>query len=62
MLRIVWATKNIFLYACHVLKAWCLRTMEKIKDVEAQQIILHDLHDVMYMSIEPKENIDTFKE
>jgi hypothetical protein len=36
--------------------------MEKIKDVEVQQIILHDLHDVMYMSIEPKENIETFKE
>jgi len=36
--------------------------MEKIKDVEVWQIILHDLHDVMYMSIEPKENIETFKE
>jgi len=61
MLRIVWAMKNIFFCACHVLKAWCLRTMEKIKDVEVWRIILHDLHDVMYMSIEPKENIDTFK-
>jgi hypothetical protein len=36
--------------------------MEKIKDVEVQWIILHDLHDVMYMSIKPKENIETFKE
>jgi hypothetical protein len=35
--------------------------MEKIKDVEVQWIILHDLHDVMYMSIKPKENIETFK-
>jgi hypothetical protein len=36
--------------------------MEKIKDVEVRQIILHDLHDVMYISIKPKENIETFKE
>jgi hypothetical protein len=36
--------------------------MEKIKDVKVQWIILHDLHDVMYISIELKENIETFKE
>jgi hypothetical protein len=36
--------------------------MENIKDVKVQWIILHDLHDVLYMSIEPKENIETFKE
>jgi hypothetical protein len=35
--------------------------MEKIKDVEVQQKTFHDLHDVMYMSIEPKENIETLK-
>jgi hypothetical protein len=35
--------------------------MEKIKDVEVWWMIFHDLHDVMYMSIEPKENIETFK-
>jgi hypothetical protein len=44
MLRIVWVTKNnpIFLYAWHVLKAWRLHAMEKIKDVEFQWTILHD--------------------
>jgi len=64
MLRIVWAIYNILISLCawHVLKAWCLCAMENIKDVEVQQIILHDLHDVMYISIEPKENIETFKE
>jgi hypothetical protein len=36
--------------------------MEKIKDVEVWWIILHDLHDDMYISIKPKENIETFKE
>ncbi len=63
MLRIFWVTNNIpiFPYAWHVLKAWHLHVMEKIKDVEVQRITFHDLHDVMYMSIEPKENIETFK-
>jgi hypothetical protein len=36
--------------------------MEKIKDVEVQRRIIRDRHDVMYMSIKPKENIETFKE
>ncbi len=36
--------------------------MENIKDVKVQKIILHDLNDVMYISIEHKENIETFKE
>jgi hypothetical protein len=64
MLRVVWAIENIpiFLCAWHVLKTWHLHVMEKIKDVEVRQIILHDLHDVMYISIKPKENIETFKE
>ncbi len=63
MLRVVWVIKNIliFFYAWHVLKAWCLHAMEKIKDVEVQRIILCDLHDMMYMSNKPKENIKSFK-
>jgi len=64
MLRIVWTIDNIpiFLYAWHVLKTWWLHAMEKVKYVEIRQIIFCDLHDVMYMSIKPKENIETFKE
>jgi hypothetical protein len=36
--------------------------MEKIKDLEVERRIIHGLHNVMYMSIKPKENIETFKE
>ncbi len=32
------------------------------QNVEVQRRIIHDLHDVMYMSIKPKENIETLKE
>jgi hypothetical protein len=41
MLRIVWAMENILIFLCvwHILKAWHLHAMEKIKDVET---ILHD--------------------
>jgi hypothetical protein len=34
--------------------------MEKIKDNEVQGVILDDLHTVMYMPIEPSENIEAF--
>jgi hypothetical protein len=63
MLRIVWTTKNILILLCawHVLKAWHLHKMEKTKDVEVRRMIIHDLHDVMYMSIKPKENIENNK-
>jgi len=52
------------IYFCcwHVLKAWCLRGIEKIKDVELWGGILQDLHDVMYMSINHGETIDDFEE
>ncbi len=52
----------IFLYAWHVLKAWCLRLMEKIKDKEVWLTILDGLHKVMYMSINPYESIESFKD
>jgi hypothetical protein len=52
----------IYLCCWHVLKAWGLRCTKKIKDVEVQDGILQDLHDVMYMSINHGETIDDFKE
>jgi hypothetical protein len=52
----------IYLCCWHVLKAWHLRGIEKIKDVEVHGGILQDLHDVMYMSINHGETIDHFKE
>jgi hypothetical protein len=59
MVRIVWGDDQMPIYLCvwHVLKVWCLRLMEKIKDNEVQCAILDDLHTVMYM---PIESIETF--
>jgi hypothetical protein len=39
---------KVLIYLCywHVLKAWRLRGIEKIKDVEMQDGILQDFHDV----------------
>jgi hypothetical protein len=55
--------KVLILLCCwHVFKAWCLCGTEKIKDVEVWGVILQDLHDVMYMSINHGETIDDFKE
>jgi len=51
----------IYLCCWHVIKAWCLHGIEKIKDVEVRGGILQDLHDVMYMSIIHRETIDDFK-
>jgi hypothetical protein len=34
--------------------------MEKIKNNEMRRAILDDLHNVMYMPIEPSESIETF--
>jgi hypothetical protein len=52
----------IYLCCWHVLKAWHLRGIEKIKDVEMRGGILQNLHDVMYMSINHGEISDDFKE
>ncbi len=62
MVRIVWDDNQvpIYLYVWHVLKAWCLHLMEKIKNNEVQCAILNDLHIVMYMPIEPSESIKAF--
>jgi hypothetical protein len=53
MKKIVWSKYKvpIFLYAWHVLKAWHLWSMEKIKNKEMWLVIYDDLHKVMYMSI-----------
>jgi hypothetical protein len=50
------------IYPCawHVLKAWRLRSMEKIKDIEVKCALLDDLHIVMYMPSELGESIETF--
>jgi hypothetical protein len=44
-----------------VVKAWHLRSMEKIKDLEVKCAILDRLHMVMFMSINPNETISDFK-
>ncbi len=51
----------IYLCCWHVLKAWHLRGIKKIKDVEVQGGSLEDLRDVMYMSINHGKTIDDFK-
>ncbi len=62
MVRIVWGDYQMPIYLCawHALKAWHLRSMEKIKNNEMQRAILDNLHTVMYMPIEPNESIETF--
>ncbi len=35
--------------------------MKKIKDSEVHHVVLNDLHAIMYMPIEPGENIDALK-
>jgi len=51
----------IFLCAWHVLKTWCLHSMDKIKDLEVKHATLERLHMVMFMSINPNETINDFK-
>jgi hypothetical protein len=62
MVRIVWGDDQVPIYLCawHILKVWRLRLMEKIKNNEMWRAILDDLHTMMYMPIEPSENIKTF--
>ncbi len=45
----------------HVLKTWCLCSMEKIKDSKVKCAILDHFHMVMFMSINPNGTIDDFK-
>jgi hypothetical protein len=62
MVKIVWGEDQMPIYLCawHVLKAWCLHSMEKIKDNGVWRAILDDFQIVMYMPIELGENIEAF--
>jgi hypothetical protein len=56
----VWGENQIpiYLWAWHVLKAWHLCSMEKIKNNEGRCVILDDLHIIMYM---PMNQMKTLK-
>jgi hypothetical protein len=60
--KIVWSLDHVpnFLCAWHVLKAWCLHSMEKIKDFDVRRAIFDYLHIMMFMSINLYETIDDF--
>jgi hypothetical protein len=51
----------IFFYAWHVLKAWHLHSMEKIKHSDVRHVVLYCLHVVMFMSINLDEIVNDFK-
>jgi hypothetical protein len=59
----VWGENEVPIYLCawHVLEAWHLWSMEKMKDIEVCHAVLDDLHTIMYIPIELGENIDAFK-
>ncbi len=61
MVRILWGNDQVPIYLCawHILRAWCLHSMEKIKNNEMRCAILDDLHTIMYMPIKPSESIET---
>jgi hypothetical protein len=63
MVKIVWGEDEMLIYLCawHVLKVWGLWSMKKIKDNEVRHVVLDDLHAIMYMPIEPSENINALK-
>jgi hypothetical protein len=44
-----------------VLKAWCLQSIEKIKDLKVKFVILEYFHTLMFMSINCNETIESFK-
>ncbi len=64
LIKVIWGMDKVPIYLCcwHVLKAWRLCGIEKIKVVEVLGGIFQDLHDVMYMSINHGKTIDDFKE
>ncbi len=51
----------IYLCAWHVLKAWQVRALEKIKDVVMHLAILDDLHAILYVMIDLGKIIEDFK-
>ncbi len=60
MVKIVWGDDQVPIYFCawHVLKVWHVHSMEKIKNNGVRRAVLDDLHNIMYMPIEPKDNIE----
>jgi hypothetical protein len=62
MVRIVWGKDQMPIYLCawYVFKAWCVHSIEKIKDNGVWHAILDDFHNVMYTTIESSESIETF--
>jgi len=51
----------IYLCAWHVLKAWQVCALKKIKDVVVCQAILDELHAILYVMINLGKNIKDFK-
>ncbi len=59
----MWNQDPILIFLCtwHVLKAWHLHSMEKIKDPKVRCVIFDRFHMMMFMSINPNETIESFK-
>jgi hypothetical protein len=59
---IVWNQNLVPIFLCtwHVLKAWHLHSMEKIKDPKVRCVVFDHLHMVMFLSINPNETIEYF--
>ncbi len=51
----------IYLCAWHVLKAWWVHALKKIKDVVMRLAILDDMHAILYVMIDLGKNIKDFK-
>jgi hypothetical protein len=62
MVKIMWGNNQVPIYLCawHILKVWCLHSMEKIKDNEVWREILYYFHTVIYTPIKPNESIEAF--
>ncbi len=50
-----------FFCTWHVLKARCLRSMEKIENLDVKCVVFDYLHMIMFISINLDETIDDFK-
>jgi Na+/glutamate symporter len=57
----MWSTNHVPICVWHVLKAWCLLSMEKIKDAKMRCAIFNCFYLVMFMSINLGETIELFK-
>ncbi len=59
----MWGRNLVLIFLCtwHVLEAWHLHSIEKIKDLEVRRALLNHLHMVMFMSINLDEAVDDLK-